>query len=60
MAIRSVYTEDEKKALAEFEKTADEMTGWAKALRRRVATEESIQNFANAVDCWNPIWRDKD
>jgi acyl dehydratase len=60
MAIRGVYTEDEKKMLENFAKTADEMSGWAKSLRRRIATEESIVSFANAVDCWNPVWRDQD
>lgn len=44
MAIRGVYSDDEKKMLAEFEKIADDLSGWDKSLRRRVATEESIRN----------------
>jgi acyl dehydratase len=60
VAIRGVYTAGEEAVLAEFARTAGEMSGWARSLRRRTATEESIQAYANAVDCWNPVWRDND
>jgi len=58
MAVRGVYTKEEKKMVADFEKHADMLFGWAKSLPRWVATEESIKNMALAVDYWNPLWRD--
>lgn len=58
MAIRGVYTEEEKKMLARFEETAEEHSGWFKSLLIPVATRESIKSFALAVDPWNPLWHD--
>ena len=60
MAVRGVYSEDEKKFLEKFEGTADKMSGWRRPLRIQVATKESITAFAMAVDYWNPLWRDED
>ena len=59
MAVRGAYTEEEKEMIADFEKKAGAMFGWAKALPSRVASEESIKNVARAVDCWNPLWSDE-
>jgi acyl dehydratase len=59
MAIRGVYSKEEKKMLANFENKVESMHGWNRSMRIRVASEESIKNFAGAVDCWNPLWNDK-
>ena len=59
MAIRGVYTKEEEKMLADFEKKADTLSGWAMPLPRRVASEESIKNMAHSADYWNPLWRDE-
>ena len=58
MAVRNVYTQAEENMIKETEKIMDEMIGWSKASAKMVATEESIQNMAFAVDRWNPLWRD--
>jgi acyl dehydratase len=58
MAVRGVYTEAEEKMLTETNKKIDPMVGWAQTPTRMVATEESMQNMAFAVDRWNPLWRD--
>lgn len=58
MAVRGVYTDEEKKMIATFDQEADMHRGWAKSLNRQVATEESIKNLATTMDCWNPLWRD--
>jgi acyl dehydratase len=59
MAKRGVYSEAEKKMLAEYEKLADKMSGWNKEMRHKVATEDSMVNWALAMDPWNPLWRDE-
>ena len=58
MAVRGVYTEEEKKMLEGFEEMAEGLSGWRKPLNIPVATRESIERFALAVDPWNPLWRD--
>lgn len=63
MAVRGVYTEEEKKLLEDFEKSADTLAGWDKKLSRVVgggfASEESIKNMAIAVDWVNPLYSDE-
>lgn len=63
MAIRGVYTEEEKKLLEDFEKSAGMLSGWDKNLSRAVggggASEESIKNMAIAVDWSNPLYNDE-
>ncbi|MFC1862576.1 MaoC family dehydratase N-terminal domain-containing protein [Thermodesulfobacteriota bacterium] len=58
MAVRNVYTQAEELMIKETEKIMDEMVGWSKVPAKMLATEESIQNMAFAVDRWNPLWRD--
>jgi acyl dehydratase len=57
MAVRGIYTKEEKKMLAELEEAADKLTGWGKSINP-VATAESIKNYGYYTDRWNPIWRD--
>lgn len=59
MVVRDVYSEDEKKMLADFNAEADKIPGWADPPIKPVATEESINSMALAVDCWNPLWNDQ-
>jgi hypothetical protein len=59
MAIRGVYTDEEKKMLADWEKFGDGIYGWKKSLKIPVATEASMRIYSNAVDPWNPLWSDK-
>jgi acyl dehydratase len=56
MAVRGVYTEAEKKMIADFEKRTSTAFGWAK-MPVHVATEESMKRTAQAWDCWNPLWQ---
>lgn len=67
MAIRGVYTEEEKKWIAEVEKVkgkeswlgenfADDMY----PLTTRVATRDAIRHFCNAIGDENPLWRDEE
>lgn len=59
MAVRGVYSAAEKEMLATYEKEADAVVGWIKSPGKRVATEESMKNFAVVIDYWNPLWRDE-
>jgi len=57
MAIRGVYSDDEEKLLAEFEKNADTRVGWVKPGRSgAVATAEAIKSSGMTADPWNPLW----
>ena len=60
MAVRGVYTEEEKSMPARFEEMAEAMSGWRKPLNTPVATGDSIERYALAVDPWNPLWSDAD
>ena len=59
MAVRGIYSQEEKNMIAKFEEKAEAIAGWSKSLLIPVATEASIRCFANAVDPWNPLWTDK-
>jgi acyl dehydratase len=59
MAVRGVYSKEEKEFLEKFEELADKMSGWRWPLLIPVATKEAIVGFAMAADYWNPLWRDE-
>lgn len=53
-----VYTQEEKKMLEGFQKSAEEMSGWVVPMRRDTADEHSIRLWAQAFDPKNPLWND--
>jgi acyl dehydratase len=59
MAVRGVYTKAEEEMIAAADKVADTLVGWGE-FPNRVATVESMKNFALMADQWNPLWRDED
>lgn len=58
MAVRGVYSPAEEKMLSQTNRNADRLVGWSK-MREKVATKETMKNYALAVDFWNPLWRDE-
>ena len=58
MAVRGAYSNDEKKMMVNFEEKAESFAGWGKSLLIPVATKDSVNRFALAVDPWNLLWRD--
>ena len=59
MAVRGVYTKAEQKIVDEINRNMESLMGWYKAPEPMVATEESMKNYAYAVDPKNPLWRDE-
>lgn len=68
MAVRGVYTQQEKDMLAEWRERADKLEGWvgdtpsnekAYPVFHRVATKDLIFHMACAADYSNPLWRDE-
>jgi acyl dehydratase len=59
MAVRGVYTEAEQKILDGINQNMESLMGWYKSPEPMVATEESMKNYAYAVDPKNPLWRDE-
>jgi acyl dehydratase len=57
MAVRGVYTEAEKKMLAELDEEADSFVGWAR-IAKPVVTVDAVKNNNVFTDPYNPIWRD--
>jgi acyl dehydratase len=57
MVVRGVYTEPEKKMLAEMEETADRLVGWGHIPYPEV-TRDQIKANNVYTDPYNPIWRD--
>lgn len=65
MAVRGVYSDEEKKNLEIFEKRAEERVGWQKPGggpfggsmgESRVITVEQIKKYGFDTDKWNPFW----
>ena len=60
MAKRYEYNEYVRKMIDDFEITAGEMEGEAKNLVNSWADPCHVQNFADWVDSWNPLWNDEE
>ncbi|MCX8031903.1 MAG: MaoC family dehydratase N-terminal domain-containing protein [Thermoleophilia bacterium] len=59
MAVRGVYTEAERRMLAEEAKRFTQIEGWHQPKRPIVATEEVLRRVGLGVDPWNPLWHDE-
>ncbi len=67
MAIRDVYTEEEKRLLAEVDKLrgkerwlGEHFKDAGNPLINQVATRDAIRHFCNAIGDENPLWRDEE
>lgn len=58
MATRGEYNKAQQKMLDDANQRAAKMEGWVKSPNRMVATEEAMRSYVNALDYWNPLWRD--
>jgi len=64
MAVRGVYSDDEKRNLEAWGKRAEERTGWQKPEGgrfggmgdSRVVTLDQIKKYGYDTDKWNPFW----
>ena len=65
MAVRGVYSDEEKKNIETFEKRAEERVGWQKPGggpfgggmgESRVISVDQIKKYGYETDKWNPFW----